>query len=135
MIFLSTKGTKCHTYTIKQKGEKYMSNQIKMATVKVLVHDTMKAKLKATAALNSMTMGDLFMDAVLEKYPYLKKEVGKGGNDSNRQQFQHKLEEILSELAQNINLTESEKNKLNEEKQMLKEKIRSLDGDLNGQER
>lgn len=112
-----------------------MSNKIQMATIKFLVHDTMKAKLKATAALNNMTMGDLFMDAVLEKYPYLINEVGKGGNDGNRQQFQHQLEEILSELAHSANLPEAERNKLKEEKQMLKEKIKNLDGGSNGEEK
>lgn len=76
-----------------------MNSQIGMATIKFIVHDTMKAKLKATAALNDMTMGDLFMDAVLEKYPYLKNEIGKGGNLSNRQQFQHELEQILTEIG------------------------------------
>ena len=75
------------------------------------------------------------MNAVLEKYPYLINEVGKGGNDSNRQQFQHQLEEILSELAHSADLPEAERNKLKEEKQMLKEKIRNLDGGSNGEER
>ena len=75
MIFLSTKGTKCHTYTIKQKGVFYMSNQISTSIVKVKIHNSMKAKLKATAALNDMTMSGLLLDAVLEKYPYLKNEA------------------------------------------------------------
>ncbi len=101
-----------------RKEQKNMNSQIRMTTIKFFVHDTMKAKLKATAALNSMTMGDLFMDAVLEKYPYLKNEVGKGGNESNRQQFQHELEQILSELAHSADLSDRKKD-MQKNKQLL----------------
>ena len=48
-----------------------MRKNIKFVPVKFVVSDTMKAKLKATAALNDMTLGDMFMGAVLEKYPFL----------------------------------------------------------------
>lgn len=112
-----------------------MNNQIRAATIRFIVHDTMKAKLKATAALNNMTMGDLFMDAVLEKYPYLKNEAGKCGNTSNHQQFQQELEHILSELAHSAELSETERSKLKQKKQILKEKIRGLDGGSNGEEK
>ena len=54
-----------------------MSNQIQTSTVKFMVHNKMKAKLKATAALNNVTLGTLFMNAVLEKYPYLTSEMEK----------------------------------------------------------
>lgn len=54
-----------------------MNKQIQMSTVKFIVNHRMKAKLKATAALNNVTIGDLFMTAVLEKYPYLKNEIEK----------------------------------------------------------
>lgn len=47
---------------------------MKVSMIKFAVYDSMKAKLKATAALNNKTMGDFFMDAVLEKYPYLNED-------------------------------------------------------------
>lgn len=49
-----------------------MERTIHLVPVKFIISSTMKAKLKATAALNNMTIGDMFMDAVLEKYPFLK---------------------------------------------------------------
>ena len=51
-----------------------METAMKVLTIKFVVYDSMKAKLKATAALHNKTMGDFFMDAVLEKYPYLKED-------------------------------------------------------------
>ncbi len=52
-----------------------MNNQMNTSIVKVKIHNSIKAKLKATAALNDMTMSGLLLDAVLEKYPYLKNEA------------------------------------------------------------
>lgn len=48
-----------------------MKKEIQLVPVKFVVSSTMKAKLKATAALNDTTLRQLFMDAVLEKYPFL----------------------------------------------------------------
>lgn len=52
-----------------------MEKSTHLVPIKFIVSSTMKAKLKATAALNDMTLGDMFMGAVLEKYPFLKTKL------------------------------------------------------------
>ncbi|MBP3627179.1 MAG: hypothetical protein J6J39_03920 [Clostridia bacterium] len=75
------------------KGDIPMNN-IHLAPVKFDVSIKMKAKLKATAALNDMTLKDLFMDAVLEKYPFL---INKSTEES---ELQKELDGIAKELKQ-----------------------------------
>ena len=76
-----------------------MRKNIKFVPVKFVVSDTMKAKLKATAALNDMTLGDMFMGAVLEKYPFLTTQL-----TEDICQPEIKLAEISDELKHlNIN--------------------------------
>lgn len=70
-----------------------MKKNIKFVPVKFVVSSTMKAKLKATAALNDMTLGNMFMDAVLEKYPFLKTKL-----TEDTYQPENKLTEISDEL-------------------------------------
>ena len=70
-----------------------MRKNIKFVPVKFVVSSTMKAKLKATAALNDMTLGDMFMDAVLEKYPFLKTKL-----TEDTYHPENKLTEISDEL-------------------------------------
>ena len=105
-----------------------METAAKISTIKFTVHEKMKMRLKATAALNNKTMGDLFMDAVLEKYPYLKSEV-KSSAEQNRKQYQNELEQVLKELSHSAELSDEKRNKLKQEKQKLKDKIKSLDGE------
>lgn len=74
-----------------------MEKPINLVPIKFIVNSTMKAKLKATAALNDMTIGDMFMDAVLEKYPFL---VTKAVEEDK---LQKQLDEISKELKQTSN--------------------------------
>ncbi len=74
-----------------------MEKPINLVPVKFIISSTMKAKLKATAALNDMTIGDMFMDAVLEKYPFL---VTKAVEEDK---LQKQLDEISKELKQTSN--------------------------------
>lgn len=74
-----------------------MDRTIHLVPVKFIISSTMKAKLKATAALNNMTIGDMFMDAVLEKYPFL---LNKSVEDDK---LQRQLDEIAKELKQTSN--------------------------------
>lgn len=75
-----------------------MEKPIHFVPIKFIVNSTMKAKLKATAALNDMTIGDMFMDAVIEKYPFL---VNKAVEESK---LQKQLDEISRELKQTSNI-------------------------------
>lgn len=87
-----------------------MEKSTHLVPIKFIVSSTMKAKLKATAALNDMTIGDMFMSAVLEKYPFL---LNKSVEDGK---LQKQLDEIAKELKQvngqkpNINRWERIKN-------------------------
>ena len=75
-----------------------MERTIHLVPVKFIISSTMKAKLKATAALNNMTIGDMFMDAVHEKYPFL---VNKAVEEDK---LQKQLDEISQELKQTSNI-------------------------------
>lgn len=75
-----------------------MEKPINLVPIKFIVNSTMKAKLKATAALNGMTIGDMFMDAVLEKYPFL---VNKAVEEDK---LQKQLDEISQELKRTSNI-------------------------------
>lgn len=87
-----------------------MEKSTHLVPVKFIVSSTMKAKLKATAALNDMTIGDMFLSAVFEKYPFL---LNKSLEDDK---LQKQLDEIARELKQvngqkpNINRWERIKN-------------------------
>lgn len=78
-----------------------MEKPINLVPIKFIVNSTMKAKLKATAALNDMTIGDLFMNAVLEKYPFL---LNKSVEEDK---LQKQLDEISKELKQTSNVKAS----------------------------
>ena len=74
-----------------------MEKPTNLVPIKFIVSSTMKAKLKATAALNDTTIGDMFMSAVLEKYPFLlNKSV-------EEEKLQKQLDEIAKELKQTKN--------------------------------
>ena len=75
-----------------------MEKPINLVPIKFIVNSTMKAKLKATAALNDMTIGDMFMDAVLEKYPFLVTKV------VEEDKLQKQLDEISQELKRTSNI-------------------------------
>lgn len=74
-----------------------MEKPNRLVPIKFIVNSTMKAKLKATAALNDMTIRDMFMDAVLEKYPFL---INKSPEEDKAQK---ELDEIAKELKQTNN--------------------------------
>lgn len=48
-----------------------MEENTRLAIIKIHIGHQLKAKIKATANLNDMTLTELFMDALFEKYPYL----------------------------------------------------------------
>lgn len=48
-----------------------MKENIRPAIIKIYIGNELKAKIKATANLNDMTLTELFMDALFEKYPHL----------------------------------------------------------------
>lgn len=74
-----------------------MEKSTHLVPIKFIVSSTMKAKLKATAALNDMTIGDMFLSAVFEKYPFL---LNKSLEDDK---LQKQLDEISKELKQTSN--------------------------------
>ena len=75
-----------------------MEKSTHLVPIKFIVSSTMKAKLKATAALNDMTIGDMFMSAVLEKYPIL---INKSVEEDK---LQKQVDEISRELKQSSNI-------------------------------
>ena len=48
-----------------------MKENKRPAIIKIYIGNELKAKIKATAYLNDMTLTELFMDALFEKHPHL----------------------------------------------------------------